>query len=268
MKPLSEGKERETSGPVPSVDRMLTMLELLANRGQGLSLSEISRELSLPKSSVHSILRTLERRKYLRHNTRTGKFLFDLKLLSLSYSALDALDIRCRARTPLRLLARAAGLTIHMAIRERNEMVLIEKLESSAGSRVATWIGRRMEMHCSALGKIVMAHLPPEELERLIREGGLPRHNDNTISVPRRLKLELQKARELGYAVEDEEDEVGFRCVAAPVFDGPDRVVAAISIVGTVEQITSENLPRLAELVKKTAAEISRAVSSEPEIEA
>ncbi|MBV9084244.1 MAG: hypothetical protein JOZ62_16325 [Acidobacteriaceae bacterium] len=109
-----------------------------------------------------------------------------------------------------------------------------------------------------------MAHLPPEELDRLIRESGLPRHNDNTISAPRRLKLELAKARELGYAVEDEKDEVGFRCVPAPVF-GAGRIAAAISIVGTVEQITSGNLALLTKLVKQTAAEISQVISAVPE---
>lgn len=259
------GNKRPAGEAVPSVDRALTILELLVRSGQGLTLSEISRELKLPKSSVHGILGTLERRGYLRPDERTGKFLFDLKLLSLSYDALNALYIRVRAWAPLRSLAEATGLTIHMAVPEHNELVLIEKVQGGAASSVATWIGRRMEMHCTAVGKAVLANLPAAERDRLIRESGLPRHNDNTICTPQRLKLELQKTRETGRAIDDEEDEVGFRCVAAPVFESLERVVAAISVVGTVEQVTSQNLPRLTALVKQTAAEISRAISVAPE---
>jgi DNA-binding IclR family transcriptional regulator len=109
-----------------------------------------------------------------------------------------------------------------------------------------------------------MAYLPEEFLDRLIAQHGLPRHNDNTIASARKLKEHLKKVRALGYALDDEEDEVGFRCVAAPIMDDRGAVAAAVSVVGTTEEITAPRLPSLVEKVKATAAAISEVLRGNP----
>ena len=148
-------------------------------------------------------------------------------------------------------------LTVHLAMMEQGEAVLIEKVEPPNVYKLATWLGKRMDVHCTALGKALIAHLPEEEVEVLVRDRGLPRHNDNTICSLRRLKDELARIRKTGYGIDDEEDEVGARCIGAPVFDAEGRVIAAVSVSGTTAQITSDNLAAVAEQVKECAATIT-----------
>ncbi len=245
---------------VPSLDRALTILELLANSRTGLSLPELVERSGLPKSSLHCLLVTLERRGYLHRHQHTTRYMFGMKLFSLANMALSGLKLREQAAPYLRTLMEKTGLTVHMAILEHNEAVLIAKVEPPGIFRLATWIGKRMDVHCTSLGKAIIAYLPCSELDRILKEHGLPRHNDNTLASPKKLKAELAKVARLGYAIDDEEDEIGLRCAGAPIFDHENRVIASISVSGTTSQLTAENLPVLADLVKQTAASISRAL--------
>ena len=114
-----------------------------------------------------------------------------------------------------------------------------------------------MHTHCTAMGKAMIANLPGEELDQLIKKHGLPRHNDNTIASPRKLLQELDKIRNLQWALSDEEYAIGLRCIAAPIFDQRGRAFAALSVSGTVSQITGDNCAFFAEKAKQTASTIS-----------
>jgi DNA-binding IclR family transcriptional regulator len=245
----------------PAADRVLTVLELLSESRFGLSLAELVDCTGLPKSSLHCLVVTLQRRGYLYRNERSGRYVFGLKLFSLADRALGGLRIRDLAVPELRRLMSATGLTVHFAILENDEAVLVAKLEPAGTSRLATWIGKRMDLHCTGLGKALLAGLPPDAIDRIIRQRGLPRHNENTLSSPRRLKEDLALTVNRGFAVDDEEDEIGFRCVGAPVFSGPGAPVAALSLSGTTEQITRDNLDRLGRMSRKTAAAIGKILS-------
>jgi DNA-binding IclR family transcriptional regulator len=242
---------------VPSVERALTVLELLTQSRKGFSISEVSRKLSLPKSSVHLILTTLERRGYLQKHSHTGKYHFGLKLVSLSRTAIESLELREEARPFLETLMRKTGLTVHMAVLERNEAVIIEKIQPLSLIQLATWIGRRMDVNCTGAGKALIAYLPPDEFDLEIKSKGLAKHNHKTIVSLNKLRQELSRIREQGYAFDDEEDEIGLRCIGAPVFDNSEKVVASISVSGTTVQITMERVPALARTVKRIAASIS-----------
>jgi DNA-binding IclR family transcriptional regulator len=243
---------------VPSVERALAILEMLAESGKGLTLSQLVQRLGLPKSSTHCLLLTLERRGYLYHGDHTGRYMFGLKLFSLANMALVGIKLREQARPFLTALMERTRLTVHMAILERNEAVLVEKVEPPGILKLATWIGKRMDAHCTSLGKALIAHLPTPELDRLIREHGLPRHNEKTIASSRRLKEDLAQVRKLGYAVDNEEDEIGLRCVGCPIFDHAGGVIAAISVSGTLSQIAPEGTTLIAQDVRRTALAISR----------
>ena len=136
--------------------------------------------------------------------------------------------------------------------------MLIERIEPSGASRIPTWVGKRMGLHCTAVGKAVAAHLPPEEVQRLVAAHGLLRHNGNTIRSLRRLKEELARVRQSGYALDDEEEEIGARCLGVSVFRD-DRVVAAISVAGNTEQITPSCFGGLLEELRAAALAISQA---------
>jgi DNA-binding IclR family transcriptional regulator len=158
----------------------------------------------------------------------------------------------------------ATRLTAHMAILEQDEVLPVEKTDPPGQPRPATWIGKRMDLHCTAVGKALIAFLPDEEVDCLVLKHGLLRHNDNTISSLKRLKQELAAIRAQGYSVDDEEEEIGVRCIGAPVFDTRNELAAAISVTGATEQINAETFPQLAAAVKQTAAAISGRLAALP----
>ncbi|MPY90621.1 MAG: helix-turn-helix domain-containing protein [Luteitalea sp.] len=242
---------------VPGLEKGLSILELLAGSRRGLSLSEIARKLTLPKSTTHCLLVTLKSLCYVSSSESTGRYFVGLKLVDLGNQALRGLQLREQTISFLRSLQEATQLTVHLAILEHDDIVLLEKLKTAETRRIATWVGRRMDAHCTGVGKAILAHLPDADLHRCILEHGLPRHNENTIASEKRLEQELERIRKQGFALDDEEDELGFRCIAAPIFDG-EGVVAAVSVVGTLEQITADNLAALAVEAKTTAGAISR----------
>lgn len=242
---------------VPSVERALSVLQCLGQSKRGFSISEIGRRLKIPKSSAHLILTTLERRGFLQKNTQTGKYHFGLQLVSLSRSALENLDLREEAKPFLRSLMQETGLTVHMAVLEREEAVIIEKVEAPGLVRLASWIGRRLDVNCTGVGKVLIAFLPNDELDHLLRTKDFARHNSRTIISKTALRRELALVKQSGYALDNEEDEPGVCCIGAPVFDENGKVVAAISVAGTTSQIGTDRVPIVAGQVMRAARGIS-----------
>jgi DNA-binding IclR family transcriptional regulator len=253
----SPAAKPESLGGVPAIDRALNVLECLSQSRKGYSVSELSRRLGLPKSSVHLILRTLERRGYLQKQSVGGRYKFGMKLVALSRTALDGVELRDEARPALAALAQRTALTVHMGVLERSEIVIIERIESASPIRVVSWIGRRMDLNSTAVGKALIAYLPETEFEAQVRPSQLTRHNDRTIGSMAALRKELERVRQLGYSLCDEEDEIGVRCVGAPVLNGRGHAIAAISVAGTTLQIPPERLEELGRAVQEAAAEIS-----------
>jgi len=241
---------------VPALEKAMFVLEGLASSRDGLSLSELTRNLSLPKSSTYGLLVTLERLGYLHRNESTGRYMFGMRLFTLANMAMNGLELRKEASPHLRKLTKKTRLTVHMAIQEQNEAVIIEKIESPYTPRVGTWVGKRMGIHCTAAGKALISDWSDEDIERLINHG-LPRYNENTIVSARKLKAQLAQVRQLGYSVDDEEETIGSRCIGAPIRNHDGRVVAAVSVAGYKQQIYHETLDALTREVKATAAAIS-----------
>lgn len=234
------------------------ILEALSAGRTGLTLSQIARKTGIAKSSAHCLLLTLERLDYLEREEATGRYAMGRKFFRLANRGLTSATISRQAMPHLLALAQRTGLTVHMAIFDGQEAVLIERIDPSGASRIATWVGKRMGLHCTAVGKSLAAHLPPEEVARLVAAHGLLRHNDNTIRSLRRLEEELERVRRSGYALDDEEEEIGSRCLGVPVFrDG--RAVAAISLAGATEQIAPSGFGALLEELRAVALAISQA---------
>jgi len=261
---LDNDAERFKAYSVPAIDRALSVLELLAESRRGFSLSEVSPRLSLPKSSTHLILLTLQKRGYLQMNSQTGHYCFGLRLMSLSRSTLENLDLREEAKPFLCSLMKKTGLTVHMAVLERHEAVVIEKIEAPGMLRLTSYVGRRLDVNCTGVGKALIAFLSDEEFAKLIRGPSFPRHNHRTITSNSELRRELARVRELGYSLDDQEDEPGFRCIGAPLFGSSGAVVAAVSVAGTTLQIPLEKVPTLGAQVKRAAAEISSSLGYVP----
>ena len=255
------GQPEEIAAGTPSVPvlgRALAILEILASSKNGLTLPDISRRLQLPKSSAHTILVTLLREGYITRSPRTRRFSLAFKLFALANQALDGLRIREVAVPHLRQLMFATNLTVHLGILERYEAVLIAKIDPPGTSTLSTWIGRRMEVHCTGIGKALVAHLPRFEQEHLVHTRVFARHNENTIVSPKRFLRELERVRQEGYAIDDEEDEVGIRCLGVPLLGSGGQLLGAISIAGTVADVNNEKSKDLVAKLKRTAAQIAQ----------
>lgn len=248
--------ENSGKSTAPALERGLAILEALARSRGGLSLSQLTRYLDLPKSSVFCLLRTLENCGYLFRDPESGKYTVSLRVCNLASLALSGISMRDQARPHLRQLAEETHLTVHMTILENGSCVLIEKVVPTGVTPIASWVGKHLSLHCTAVGKAVAAYLPEDQLAKILREQGLLRHNENTICSIKRLKQDLELVRQRRYALDDQEEEIGMRCIGAAVFDR-DKVVGALSLVATTNEIHSGNLPTLAANVIQTAARIS-----------
>jgi DNA-binding IclR family transcriptional regulator len=251
----------KTASP-PAVDRALAILEELAKSNRGLRLPEIAQRLKLPKSSAHSVLVALERRGYLQRNDSSGRYLFGPKIFTLANLALGGMTVREVAHPILTSLMRRTGQMVHMAILDRDQAVLIEQIAPPHLSAPMTWLGKRLDLHCTALGKALAAWLPEEQWDRIIREHTLSKHNDNTICTPQRFKAELARTKQRGYAVDDEEVDLGVRCLSVPVLGPSGEVVSAISLSGTTSDIHDGNADALVRLLAAAASQIEQELRS------
>jgi DNA-binding IclR family transcriptional regulator len=185
-----------------------------------------------------------------------------LKLVELGQLLLSQLDLRKEAEPFLRDLAERIRETVHLVFLDRDEIVYIDKVETDqnpSGLRMASRVGLRNPAHSCAVGKVLLADLPEEGLNNFIKGKGLPKRTENTITNPTPLKEHLNLVRAQGYAIDDEENEKGIRCVAAPIRNEVGRAVAAVSISGPAFRITKKVIQEsLKKEVMETALKISQ----------
>src|SRR5579871_3336936 len=243
--------------PSVAVERALSMLEAVAQDADGLSNAALSRKLNMPKSSASYILRTLEARGYVARDAESGKYRVGLKVLSLSRGALGGRDVREIALPVMRRLMHQTGLTCHLAVLDGPEAVYIEKVEPEGFIRMDTWVGRRMRVHATSVGKALVAYIPRERLERILAESGMEKRTPKTITTLPRFLKELEKVRAQGCAVDDEENNMGARCVGAPIFDQSGNAEASLGLSGTTNQVNAHTMPRILEALKDAARHIS-----------
>lgn len=242
---------------VPAVERAFDMLELLVSSGTARNITEISRQLKIPKSSVFGILHTLRQRGYV-EKLEDERYNLTLKLFGLGASIVASLDIRQQAGPLLRSLAAETNITAHLAVLATDEAVYIDKAEAPGAIRLTTYVGCRAPLHSTGMGKALLAWLPESDVDRIIATRGLTAFTPRTISSPAALKAELVQVRANGYGVAIEENEPGVCGIGAPVFDHTGHVAAAVNLGGTVLQIKRKDVPFLGECVIRAANEMSQ----------
>jgi len=247
---------------VQTIERVALILDRVGTHPQGVAIKDLSGALGLPKGTVHRILSSLSYFGYIRQDRETKNYLLGLKLMELGALLGSQLDLRRVAEPVLRELAEKTGEAAHMVILDHGEVVYIDKIDAkqpTGGLVMSSRVGARNPAHSCAVGKVLLSHLPEEALENLIREKGLPARTANTITDPRRLREHLKAVRAQGYAVDDEENERGLRCLAAPILDGRGTAVAAISVSGPAVRVAKKTLQDVfRKEVVGAAAEISR----------
>ena len=254
----------ETNRPhnlVQTIERVSAILETLGQSPKGTSIRDLSAKLHLPKGTTHRLLASLQYFGYVRQDSVTKNYLLGFKLVELGQLLLSQIDLRKEAEPFLRDLAERTRETVHLVFLDRHEIVYIDKVESDhdgSGLRMASRVGLRNPAHSCAVGKVLLAHLPEEEVELLFREKGLSKRTANTITRLGELKEHLRQVRLQGYAVDDEENEKGIRCVAATIYNEGGKVLAAVSVSGPAFRVTKRLIQgSLKREVMETAQRIS-----------
>jgi len=240
------------------LDRALAILEALSQDGPDLTLGQISESLGLHKSTAHRLIMVLERHKLLEKHAERGKYRLGLKLFELGTRAVSQLDLRERARPFLERAVLETGETVHLCVYDDGEVVYVDKVEPGRSVRLASSVGRRNPAYCTAVGKAIMAHLPESQVEIAVQKHGLRQLTRKTVGTMAELKAELVSVREIGYAIDNEENEEGVCCVGAVVRDFSTDPVAAVSVSGPTFRIDAEKIPVLAKSITAAAESLSK----------
>lgn len=255
---------RGERGRVQSLDRALDILEALAAAGESVGVVELSERVSLHSSTVHRLLATLVSRGYARQDRQAGRYALGLRALQLGRVVSERFDLRTEAQPYLRQLVEQSGETANLIVMDRGEAVYVAQAPSPRLVRMFAEIGRRVPLHSTAGGKAILAFLSPAEREAVLQQKGLVARTPHTITSAEELERVLTEVRRSGYAVDDEEQEEGVRCVAAPVRGHRGGILGAISLSGPTSRLTKERLRELGELVRATSLELSLKLGFEP----
>lgn len=243
---------------VQSVDRALSILELLSDHNDGLGITKISGRIDLHKSTVHRLLGTLIYKGYVVQDLATNKYKLTLKMFELGSKRIERMDLSAASKPYIEELMKSLNEVVHLVVRDNNDIVYIDKVEADNTIRMASTIGRRSPLYCTSVGKAMMAYMTEEEVEKIWNGSNIIKYTEFTITDLDKFKKELEKIRKNGYAVDDEENELGVRCIGAPVFNHQGEVEGAISISGPTMRVTKDKVHEFAEEVRKYAMLISR----------
>lgn len=251
-------EEKEMKNPVQSAERIFQVLEMLADNGE-MGLMELSTALGLHKSTVHRLLTSLIYMGYAKQNTKTQKYTLTYKLVNMSGKILERMDIVEIAKPYLERLSNLSGETVHLVRRDGNDILYIYKIEAKVGTiRMVSRVGMMHPMYCSGVGKAIMATLPEKEVKKIWDASVIERKTDKTIVRYEDMLTTLEEVRRKGYALDDEENEEGVRCIAASLRGYGKNVKYAFSISGPVSRMTKERVEELSTDMKKVQAELSR----------
>ena len=250
--------EEVSSLKVPALGKGVALLEAIAYE-PGLGFTGIQERLGMPKSSTHHLISTMCELGLIKRRAMGGYGL-GLKLLELAAIASQSHDFQRDAMPILRDLAERVQLTCHLGVYENGEAVYLARVEGARDIIVKSHVGQRFPVNCSALGKSLIAWMAPEPLDALIGKLAFEKRMPRTVMNSADFHLQLDEVRRRGWALDDEEQAPNCRCIAAPIRDRDGVVVAAISAVGTLEQVEDGRLATLAAQVIAAAGAISESV--------
>ncbi len=245
---------------VKSVSRALDIIKLVSMKKGGLGVTEIANQMDINKSSVYRILSTLVQYGYVEQDKDTERYKLGYQFLEVSSKLLDSLDLRTEAKPFLLELEKETNEVIHLVVYDQGEVVYIEKLDGNEALRMHSKVGKRAPMHCTSVGKAILAHLPVDIVQEILERKGLPVHTDKTITDINVFIKELAEVKNKGFALDLQENEYGITCIAVPIFDHLGKVAAAVSISGPTIRMTDERIlelqPRMIEIGKNISSRL------------
>jgi len=255
-------KKTEVTGgsAVQSIDRAFHIIEMLADQPDGLGLTELAKRVELHKSTAHRLLLALIHHGYIEQDPISSVYRLSLKMYEIGSKIIDDLALNEVARPLLTALKESVNEVVHLVIRDDIEIMYIDKVEADNKIRMHSRIGARSPLYCTSAGKAMMAFMPEQEIASIWQRSPIQKLTIHTITDLEKMKEELCQIRQRGYAIDDEENELGIRCVGAPIFNYRDEVIAAISISGPTLRVTPERVAAFGEAVMATGRLISRKI--------
>src|SRR5207244_6714821 len=260
IEPKSPADNESRDGGVQSVDRALLIIETLAEDDEGYRLSDLSVRTGLSTSTVHRLLATLEKRRFVQFDRYESKWHVGAQSFAVGSTFVRRRNFATQAMPYLRKLRDQTRETANLAVVDDESIVVLTRMESREIMRSLTKVGGRVAIVASGVGKAVLATYSDEDVNAIIRRQGMPRLTEKSIVRPSDLFRELEAVRQQGYAVDDEEARMGLRCVAAVVYSDCSEPLAAISVSGMTSRVTNERLPLLGGIVRNVAAELTLAL--------
>lgn len=260
-----QNQENVSLGAVQCVERALDLLECLAQSSDWVGISTLSNATGQPAGTIHRLLMTLVARKYVVRDSATRRYALGPALRMLASASSQMPDWTTIGTPLLQELVEISGESVNMVVMERNQAVFVAQAQPTRMVRMFTELGKRLPLHCTAGGKVLLAHQPDSVIASVIAETGLPALTDKTIVDPSQFQQELEMVRQQGYATDNGEQEEGLRCVAMPVYDAQGRVVAAVSISGPSSRLDSRRTPTLLPQLRRICAALSSALAASQE---
>jgi len=242
---------------VPALEKAIAIIETLFKHDEAIGVSELCKMVDIPKTSVFFILNTLDQHEYIT-KTEDGKYKLGTKFLNIGLTLLSKIEIRELAKPFMNKLLHDTGFTVHLAVLDNGEAMYLEKVENGKFVKFSTYVGQRLPLHASGVGKAMAAYIPDAELDLILETRGMPEKTENTITNAAEFKKALNDIRSQGYSIEDEEGESGIRCIGSAIFDHRGQLKAAISITGLRTDMPIQQIPLLGALVNQTALSISQ----------
>jgi IclR family acetate operon transcriptional repressor len=254
-KPVSE---KRASGHVQSLSRALSLLNSLAEHPQGLTLSEVAAKVTLPTSTAHRLLTTLQNERYVRFLSSRNLWFVGVQAFEVGSAFVHSRDIISIARPFMRRLMEESGETVNIGVHDAGEVVYLDQVESRNIMRAISGPGGRVPVHCSGIGKVFLAALNERTVAEIVARKGLARETVNTVATMTDLTRDLEQVRRRGYAIDDEEYAIGLRCVASAIYDENGEPIAGLSISGPAARVTDDRLAELGLRVTQRACDITK----------
>lgn len=252
--------EEEAKNPIQVAEKLFQVIELLAENGP-MGIMDLSNSLGFHKSTIHRLVASLQFMGYIRQDEESLKYSLSLKFLEIGSKILEQTNMAMLIHPALRRLSEQTGETVHLVRREGTEAVYIDKVESSVSSiRMVSRVGSRIPLYCSGVGKALLAEMADEEVEKIWNGSEIRRLTPKTITVFGDLMKRVEKVRRDGYAIDDEENEEGVRCIAVSLHDYHREPVYALSISAPVNRMTDERLAELKEAVLSFKKDIAKSL--------
>ncbi|XUM21868.1 IclR family transcriptional regulator [Bradyrhizobium oligotrophicum S58] len=260
IEPRAEVATEPRDGGVQSVGRALQILEILAEDDEGYRLSDLAVRAGLSTSTVHRLLTTLEKRRFVQFDRMESKWHVGAQSFAVGATFTRRRNFVALAIPYLRRLRDQSRETANLAVVDDESLMVLMRLESREIMRSLTKVGGRLAMVASGMGKAVLATYSDDDVNGIIHRQGMPRLTEKSIIRASDLFRELETIRRQGYAVDDEEARLGLRCIAAVVHDSCREPLAAISVSGLASRLTEERVPVVGGMVRDIAAELSAAL--------